>query len=134
MTRTLRLIGAPTDIGASTRGAGMGPDALRVAGLAHTLASLGFEVIDGGNLAGPGTPWEVPAEGLHHLPEVIEWNRLVHDAVDQALQARQLPVLLGGGIPLLPSPGPRLTLALRQHRLYAKTGTLFVEYDLVSGR
>lgn len=96
MTRILRLIGAPTDIGASTRGAGMGPDALRVAGLANTLASLGFEVIDGGNLAGPGTPWEVPAEGLHHLPEVIEWNRLVYEAVDQALEARQLPVLLGG--------------------------------------
>ena len=38
MTRTLQLIGAPTDIGASVRGAGMGPDALRVAGLARHAA------------------------------------------------------------------------------------------------
>ena len=30
---TIALIGAPTDVGASVRGAGMGPDALRVAGL-----------------------------------------------------------------------------------------------------
>ena len=96
MTATLQLIGAPTDIGASTRGAGMGPDALRVANLAGTLAGLGFEIVDRGNLAGPATPWEVPAEGLHHLEEVIAWNRLVYDAVDQALGANYLPLVLGG--------------------------------------
>ncbi|MDM0010926.1 arginase [Variovorax sp. J22P168] len=96
MTRTLQLIGAATDIGASTRGAGMGPDALRVAGIANTLAGLGFEVLDGGNLAGPATPWEVPTEGLHHLDEVVAWNRLVYEAVDQAMGARRLPVLMGG--------------------------------------
>lgn len=48
------------------------------------------------------------------------------DGVDIAI----LPVLLGGGIPMLPSPGPRMTLALRTQRLYKKTGTLFVEYDV----
>jgi dihydrofolate reductase len=44
-----------------------------------------------------------------------------------------IPVLLGGGLPLLPSPGPRLDLKLRAHRLYSTTGTLFLEYD-VAGR
>lgn len=96
MNPTLQLIGAPTDIGASTRGAGMGPDALRVADLPGTLARLGFQVIDRGNLAGPATPWDVPAEGLRHLPEVVAWNRLVYDAVDQALGAGCMPVVLGG--------------------------------------
>jgi arginase len=57
MNTTLELIGAPTDIGASVRGAGMGPDALRVAGLAEALARrTGFAVIDRGNLAGPPRP------------------------------------------------------------------------------
>jgi dihydrofolate reductase len=51
--------------------------------------------------------------------------RLV-DGVDVAI----IPILLGGGLPLLPSPGPRLTLQLRTHRLYANTGTLFLEYDV----
>jgi dihydrofolate reductase len=51
------------------------------------------------------------------------------DGVDVAI----LPILLGGGIPLLPTPGPRVPLRLRAHRLYAKTGTLFLEYD-VDGR
>jgi dihydrofolate reductase len=48
------------------------------------------------------------------------------DGVDVAV----IPVLLGGGIPLLPSPGPRLTLQLRKNRLYRQTGTLFLEYDV----
>ena len=33
MNKKVSLIGAPTDIGASTQGASMGPQALRVAGL-----------------------------------------------------------------------------------------------------
>ena len=35
--RIVALIGAPTDIGAGHRGASMGPEALRVAGLAEAL-------------------------------------------------------------------------------------------------
>jgi dihydrofolate reductase len=50
------------------------------------------------------------------------------DGVDVAI----IPILLGGGIPLLPAPGTRLPLKLRAHRLYAGTGTLFLEYDVVS--
>ena len=74
---TLELIGAPTDVGASVRGAGMGPDALRVAGLPEALARQGYAVVDRGNLAGPATPWAPPANGLRHLDEVIAWNRAV---------------------------------------------------------
>ena len=51
--------------------------------------------------------------------------RLV-DGIDVAV----IPILLGGGIPLLPSPGPRLPLRLRAHRVYRTTGTLFLEYDI----
>ena len=48
------------------------------------------------------------------------------DGVDVAI----LPILLGGGIPLLPPPASRLPLQLRAHRLYPKTGTLVLEYDV----
>ena len=47
------LIGAPTDVGAGHRGALMGPDALRIAGLAEALVARGIDVIDRGNLEGP---------------------------------------------------------------------------------
>ena len=42
-----------------------------------------------------------------------------------------IPVLLGEGIPLLPSPAGRTALQLRAHRVYEKTGTLSLEYDIV---
>ena len=95
-TRTLALIGAPTDIGAGHRGASMGPEALRVAGLAEALRERGLRVIDKGNLSGPVNPWQPPTEGYRHLGEVVAWNRLVMDAVQASLQAGELPVLLGG--------------------------------------
>ncbi|MCJ7453462.1 MAG: arginase [Steroidobacteraceae bacterium] len=90
------MIGAPTDIGASARGASMGPEALRVAGLRDTLQGQGLEVHDYGNLRGPHNPCLPPVDGYRHLAEVNEWNQLVHDAVLGELEAGRLPILLGG--------------------------------------
>ncbi|MBL8594973.1 MAG: arginase [Devosia sp.] len=44
------LIGVPTDAGASCRGAALGPDDLRTAGLAERLAGLGYAVADLGDV------------------------------------------------------------------------------------
>lgn len=96
MTGTITLIGAPTDVGAGARGASMGPEALRVAKLQAVLEAQGLKVIDRGNLGGPPNPWQPPANGYRHLPEVAEWNRLVHEAVLEELAAERLPMLLGG--------------------------------------
>ncbi|MEY3295171.1 MAG: hypothetical protein RLZZ451_1219 [Pseudomonadota bacterium] len=96
MTRYVSLIGAPTDIGAGARGARMGPEALRVAGLQTALEAHGLQVLDRGNLAGPPNPWLPPVDGYRHLPEVVAWNRAVHDAVLAELQQARLPILLGG--------------------------------------
>src|SRR5215472_10640063 len=41
-----------------------------------------------------------------------------------------IPVLLGGGVPLLPSPAIRATLKLRKQHVYEKTGTVGLEYDI----
>jgi arginase len=90
------LIGAPTDVGASVRGAGMGPDALRVAGLVDALRSQRLAVQDLGNLPGPPNPWAAPSGGLRHLDEVVAWNRSVFDAVSDVLAAGDFPLLMGG--------------------------------------
>jgi arginase len=90
------LIGAPTDIGAGARGASMGPEALRVAQLQTVLEAQGVVVHDRGNLNGPPNPWQPPVGGYRHLREVVEWNRLVHEAVCAELAAERLPILLGG--------------------------------------
>ena len=93
---TVALIGAPTDIGAGHRGASMGPEALRVAGIAEALRARGVTVEDRGNLSGPMNPWQPPVDGYRHLPQVVEWNRVVMQSVEAELDAGHLPVLLGG--------------------------------------
>lgn len=94
--RVASLIGVPTDIGASARGASMGPEALRVAGLREAILRQGMQVIDRGNLAGPVNPCEARQGGYRHLPEVIEWNRALHDATRAELAAGRMPIMLGG--------------------------------------
>ena len=46
------------------------------------------------------------------------------DAVEVAV----IPVLLGGGLPLLRPPAKQASLKLAKHRVYEKTGTVFLEY------
>ncbi len=46
------------------------------------------------------------------------------DAVEVAI----IPVLLGGGLPLLPHPARLAKLRLTKHRVYEKTGTVALEY------
>ena len=45
-----------------------------------------------------------------------------------------IPVLLGGGIPLLPTPAPRTTLVLRSQRVYETSGIVGLEYDVLQPR
>ena len=78
--KSVSLIGVPTDVGAGTLGARMGPDALRVAGIAQAIARVGLDVRDCGNLAGPANPCQEAVNGFRHLSEVVRWNQLLHDA------------------------------------------------------
>jgi dihydrofolate reductase len=49
------------------------------------------------------------------------------DAVEVAV----IPVLLGAGLPLLPSPTKAANLRLTKHRTYQQTGTVSLEYAVV---
>jgi arginase len=90
------LIGAPTDVGAGRRGASMGPEALRVAGLDKSLRRLGCEVRDRGNVTGPINPEALRTDGYRHLAEVTVWCRHVRDAIYSSLCAGEFPILMGG--------------------------------------
>ena len=52
--------------------------------------------------------------------------RLV-DGVDAAI----VPVLLGGGVPLLPSPASRTRLTATTRRVYEKSGIVSLGYDVI---
>jgi arginase len=90
------LIGVPTDIGASTVGCRMGPQALRVAGIGPALEAFGCEVRDVGDLTGPDNPVLPPVDGYRHLDQVVAWNEAVFRAVGAELADGRMPILLGG--------------------------------------
>ena len=49
------------------------------------------------------------------------------DTVEPAV----IPVLLGGGVPLLPAPAARRSLALTGQRVYAQSGIVLLSYDVI---
>jgi dihydrofolate reductase len=51
------------------------------------------------------------------------------DLVD-TVEPAVVPVLVGGGIPMLPSPAARTRLSLTGHRVYAKSGIVLLEYSV----
>ncbi len=93
---SVSLIGVPTDVGAGHRGARLGPEALRVAGLPEALEARGVDVRDLGNLDGPRNPWTAPVQGYRHLEEVVAWNHALMEASYAELQAGRMPIMLGG--------------------------------------
>jgi dihydrofolate reductase len=47
-----------------------------------------------------------------------------------AIEVAVIPVLLGAGLPLLPKAATRVKLKLTKHRVFEKTGTVLLNYDV----
>lgn len=58
------------------------------------------------------------------------FRSLLEKGVVNSVEVAVVPVLLGEGIPLLPSPAPRHSLKLLKHTVYPKTGTVLLEYEV----
>ncbi|WP_049987415.1 arginase [Halobellus rufus] len=102
MTRTVRVIGAPTDYGANRRGVDMGPSAIRYAGLAEQLERAAVEVVDDGDVRAPRAEERDPeaerfASGrAKFLRETREVATGLADRVERALGDGEVPLVLGG--------------------------------------
>ncbi|MGB3555513.1 MAG: arginase [Jannaschia sp.] len=94
MSKSIALIGAPVQSGASRRGCVMGPDALRTAGLAPALMALGHEVTDRGNVSAEPLAVPAPANGaVRDLEACAGWV----DALQSVDVAEGIvPVFMGG--------------------------------------
>ncbi len=85
------------DLGAGRRGVDMGPSAIRIAGLNQSLALLGYEVTDAGNLH--VHPPEAVAQTnprARFLPEIAAACEELAQMVEAALDEDSIPVILGG--------------------------------------
>jgi arginase len=96
MTTTVRIIGAPMDLGQARRGVDMGPSALRYAGLSDRLRRLGYEIEDQGNIEVPVRDTLPPEGGLAYLPAVVQACQAIYQAGQTALAAGHLPIFVGG--------------------------------------
>lgn len=96
----VRLLGIPLDLGAGTRGALMGPAALRTAGLPETLRDLGLAVEDHGDLAVPPPVEsglaEAEARRCNHAGAIAAWTRAIHVGAYELVRGGGLPLFLGG--------------------------------------
>jgi len=96
--KTIALLGAPIDIGASQRGTLMGPAALRTAGLLTLLDGLGFEVQDHGDLS-IGEVAELddaPPGNARHYREIQRWTRALSPRAYELAASGTIPIFLGG--------------------------------------
>ncbi len=95
--KPVHIVGVPLDHGAGRRGVGMGPSALRIAGLHEAIRRLDREVVDRGDLEIPAP--ETEAEGnarARFLPCIARTCAGVAGEVRAALAEGALPLVLGG--------------------------------------
>ena len=86
------LHGLATDAGAAERGAVMGPEALRIAGLLEAISRLGHAVEDKGDFRAPPSPRTAEKRRAEILAVASEASRRGYET----LKSGGLPMFLGG--------------------------------------
>jgi arginase len=95
--RSVHIIGVSLDLGGNRRGVDMGPSAFRIAGLGERLTSLGFSVVDAGDLVAP-IP-EIKSSGdptKKYIREIARVCEKLYKTSLGALEKGALPLVLGG--------------------------------------
>jgi dihydrofolate reductase len=73
---------------------------------------------------------EKPGKDIWLFGGGLLFRSLLNAGLVDAVEVAVIPVLLGGGIPLLPSPARQSKLTLTRHRIYQQTGIVFLEYSV----
>lgn len=97
MERKVELLGVPMDLGGGLRGVDMGPSAIRIAGLARSLAELGVEFEDLGNVPVPRPESRRPRdEKARFLNDIVHCCGRLRARVERVLDRGSLPLVVGG--------------------------------------
>ena len=93
----IHLIGVPMDLGAGRRGVDMGPSAIRIAGVAEKLESLGHIVVDEGDIViKPPEQQKIRNEKLRYLTEIVRACTILSSKVEKILENSGFPLVIGG--------------------------------------
>ncbi len=96
MTKTVRVIGIPIDLGQQQRGVDMGPSAIRYAGISSTLKKLGYHAEDIGNINVPGHYTLTDSGFSERLPLIRAACAQTYIMAQKAVEDGVLPIFLGG--------------------------------------
>lgn len=95
--KSVHIVGAPLDHGAGRRGVGMGPSALRIAGLHDALQRTGYRVEDHGDVTIPAPETCPPGNPrAKYLPLVSKACQEVSAEVQSILERKGIPLVIGG--------------------------------------
>ena len=95
--KAVHIIGVPLDLGGGRRGVDMGPSAFRIAGLHNQIASLGYVVVDKGDLPTPIPETKKPEnEKKRYAKEIGKVCQKLYEVALKSLEDNALPLVLGG--------------------------------------
>lgn len=57
------------------------------------------------------------------------FRSLAEEGLVDTVEVAIVPILLGAGVPLIAEPAKRISLELKEHKLYEKTGTVSLVYE-----
>ena len=122
----IHLIGVPMDLGSGRRGVDMGPSAIRIAGVAERLRSLGHTVQDDGDIPTKAPELQkIRNDRLKYLPEIVRVCTLLANKVEKILQHHGFPLVLGGDHAV--AIGIIGGLASYAQKLHKKLGILWID-------
>jgi arginase len=95
--KQVHIIGVPLDLGGGRRGVDMGPSAFRIAGLGDQITSLGYVVVDRGDLPAPIPETKRPADAKKkYIREIAKVCQKLYEGALKSLDDGALPLVLGG--------------------------------------
>lgn len=95
--KNIRIIGVPSDLGASRRGVDMGPSALRIANLGSRLKKIGYDVEDIGNIpVAVRESLSAEHEKNKYINEILAFSKEVKERTYGSLKDGRTPLVIGG--------------------------------------
>jgi arginase len=119
----IALLGAPTSAAALSPGHEAAPAALRAAGLARRLQSIGYQVTDLGDDPVQISKPDSESPRARNLSGVIASLEALKPRVEQAVKMGALPVILGGDCSIA------LAVVAGARRYFRNVGLLYMDRD-----
>jgi dihydrofolate reductase len=127
------VMGRKTFLAMQQPGGGGAPAGLAVVVFSRTLRPADYPtvtIVSGDPAEHVRTLKATPGKDIWLYGGGEVFRALLEAGLVDTVEPAVVPVLLGGGVPMLPPPAGRTRLSLSGHRLYPKSGIVLLEYTV----